>query len=91
MASVIFEFAAKRICGLQREHDDLRLARGQYETEVNLHNPRRPPGQDHLDAARAELSTRHAAARRGTAPSRDHRLSPHGRRLAADHALSVLA
>lgn len=39
MAVVIFEYAAKFICGLQRERDDLRLARGLYATEVNIHNP----------------------------------------------------
>jgi hypothetical protein len=43
MAIVIFEYAAKFICGLQRERDDLRLARGLYATEVNIHNP-----NDHL-------------------------------------------
>jgi hypothetical protein len=39
MATVIFEYAAKFICGLQRDRDDLRLARGMYATEVNIHNP----------------------------------------------------
>jgi hypothetical protein len=39
---VIFEYSAKFICGLQRDRDDLRLSRGQYATEVNIHNP-----QDH--------------------------------------------
>ena len=91
MASVIFEFAAKPICGLQREHDDLRLSTGRYQTENNLHNPQRPPGQDHLEAVRAVLPTRHAAAQRRAVASRDHGLSPHGQQLAADRALSVRA
>jgi hypothetical protein len=39
MAIVIFEYAAKFICGLQRERGDLRLARGLYATEVNIRNP----------------------------------------------------
>jgi hypothetical protein len=43
MAMVIFEYAAKFICGLQRERDDLRLARGLYATEVNIHNPNDHP------------------------------------------------
>jgi hypothetical protein len=33
-----FEYAAKFVCGIQREWDDLRLARGQYATEINIHN-----------------------------------------------------
>jgi hypothetical protein len=39
MATVIFEYAAKFICGVQGDRDDLRLARGLYATEVNIHNP----------------------------------------------------
>jgi CARDB len=39
MVPGIFEYTAKFICGLQRDRDDLRLAKGLYATEVNLHNP----------------------------------------------------
>lgn len=34
-----FEYAAKFICGLQKDPEDLRLTRGLYGTEINIHNP----------------------------------------------------
>jgi len=39
MATLIFEYAAKFICGFQRDPHDLRLTLGLYGTEVNIHNP----------------------------------------------------
>jgi hypothetical protein len=39
MATLIFEYAAKFICGLQKDPEDLRLTLGLYGTEVNVHNP----------------------------------------------------
>lgn len=34
-----FEYAAKVVCGTQRDPEDLRLARGLYATTINIHNP----------------------------------------------------
>ncbi len=34
-----YEYAAKLICGLQEEKDNLRLAQGLYATTINIHNP----------------------------------------------------
>jgi hypothetical protein len=34
-----FEYAAKIVCGLQRDREVMRLARGFYGTTVNIHNP----------------------------------------------------
>jgi hypothetical protein len=34
-----FDYAAKIICGLQNEPNDMRLARGLYATAINIHNP----------------------------------------------------
>lgn len=34
-----FEYAAKFICGLQKDPDDSRLMPGRYGTEINVHNP----------------------------------------------------
>ena len=34
-----FEYAAKLICGVQRDPRDRRLAPGLYATEINVHNP----------------------------------------------------
>jgi CARDB len=34
-----FEYAAKFICGLQKDPEDPRLTRGFYATEINIHNP----------------------------------------------------
>jgi CARDB len=39
MSTVTFEYAAKFICGLQKDPEDLRLTRGLYGTEINVHNP----------------------------------------------------
>jgi CARDB len=36
---VDYEYAVKFICGLQKDPDDLRLTRGLYATEINIHNP----------------------------------------------------
>lgn len=38
-APVVFEYAAKIICGLQQDPQNMRLARGFYATAVNIHNP----------------------------------------------------
>lgn len=40
---VRFEYAAKLVCGLQKNPRDMRLARGFYATAINLHNPNREP------------------------------------------------
>jgi hypothetical protein len=37
------KYAAKLICGLQRDGKDMRLARGFYATTINVHNPNRQP------------------------------------------------
>ncbi|HSH81372.1 MAG TPA: CARDB domain-containing protein [Herpetosiphonaceae bacterium] len=34
-----YEYAAKILCGFQRDPEDLRLARGAYATTINIHNP----------------------------------------------------
>jgi hypothetical protein len=34
-----FSYAAKIVCGLQRDPRDMRLARGFYATTINIHNP----------------------------------------------------
>jgi len=34
-----FSYAAKIVCGLQRDPKDMRLARGFYATTINIHNP----------------------------------------------------
>ncbi len=34
-----FEYAAKVVCGIQKDPQDMRLARGFYATTVNIHNP----------------------------------------------------
>jgi hypothetical protein len=34
-----FEYAAKLVCGLQKDPKDMRLARGFYATTINIHNP----------------------------------------------------
>lgn len=38
-----YEYAAKLICGLQKDPRDMRLARGFYATAINIHNPDREP------------------------------------------------
>jgi hypothetical protein len=35
----MFEYAAKLVCGLQRDARDMRLTRGAYATTINIHNP----------------------------------------------------
>jgi len=35
----MFEYAAKLVCGLQRDASDMRLTRGAYATTINIHNP----------------------------------------------------
>lgn len=60
MATVLFEYAAKFICGVQKDREDLRLTPGVYGTEINVHNPNDhtvcihkklaltfPPGEQH--------------------------------------------
>jgi hypothetical protein len=39
MATVLYEYAAKFICGVQKDREDLRLTPGVYGTEINVHNP----------------------------------------------------
>jgi hypothetical protein len=34
-----FEYAAKLVCGVQKDPRDMRLARGFYATTINVHNP----------------------------------------------------
>jgi hypothetical protein len=34
-----FQYAAKLVCGIQKDPEDMRLARGFYATTVNIHNP----------------------------------------------------
>jgi CARDB protein len=36
-----FEYAAKLICGVQKDPKEMRLARGFYATTINVHNPQR--------------------------------------------------
>jgi len=40
-----FEYAAKVVCGIQKDPKDLRLARGLYATTVNVHNPSAGPAR----------------------------------------------
>jgi hypothetical protein len=34
-----YSYAAKIVCGIQKKHEDTRLARGFYATNINIHNP----------------------------------------------------
>src|SRR5207237_5642423 len=34
-----YSYAAKFVCGLQKDPKDMRLARGFYATTINIHNP----------------------------------------------------
>jgi photosystem II stability/assembly factor-like uncharacterized protein len=36
---VAFQYAAKIVCGIQKDPEDMRLARGFYATTINIHNP----------------------------------------------------
>jgi hypothetical protein len=36
---IVYKYAAKIICGLQSEPDNMRLAQGFYATAINVHNP----------------------------------------------------
>lgn len=38
-----FQYAAKVVCGIQKDPDDRRLARGIYATAINIHNPNQKP------------------------------------------------
>jgi hypothetical protein len=38
-----FEYAAKLLCGIQRDPEDMRLAPGFYATTINIHNPHGEP------------------------------------------------
>ena len=38
-----FQYAAKVVCGLQKDPKELRLTRGLYATTINIHNPGREP------------------------------------------------
>lgn len=76
-----FEYAAKLVCGVQRDPKDTRLARGAYQTTVNIRNP----GPDPVTLAK-ELALAHPPG--GQRPgevfpvAEDH--LPAGRALAAD-------
>jgi hypothetical protein len=76
-----FEYAAKFICGVQRERDDLRLARGLYATEVNIHNPHDRP----VRITEKKLALTYPPG--GQEPGEILRLEPHG--LEADQAVAV--
>lgn len=39
LAKPKLEYASKIICGLQKDPEDMRLARGFYATAINIHNP----------------------------------------------------
>ncbi len=39
MSHYRYEYAAKIVCGLQKDPEDMRLARGFYATTINIHNP----------------------------------------------------
>jgi hypothetical protein len=51
MATVLYEYAAKFICGVQKDREDLRLTPGVYGTEINVHNP-----NDHTVRFRKKLA-----------------------------------
>jgi hypothetical protein len=36
---VVYEYAAKIVCGIQPDPEDMRLVRGFYATSINVHNP----------------------------------------------------
>lgn len=38
-SNVTYMYPAKFLCGIQRDHEDTRFARGFYATSVNVHNP----------------------------------------------------
>jgi hypothetical protein len=39
VAMPMYEYAAKIVCGIQKDPEDMRLARGFYATTINIHNP----------------------------------------------------
>jgi hypothetical protein len=43
MGGPMFEYAAKIVCGIQKDPDEMRLARGLYATTINVHNPNDEP------------------------------------------------
>ena len=48
-----FEYVAKLICGRQEDPDSLQIARGQYTSMINIHNPHNRELRFHLKAALA--------------------------------------
>jgi len=38
-SNVTYMYPAKFLCGIQKEHEDTRFARGLYATSINVHNP----------------------------------------------------
>jgi len=38
-SNVTYMYPAKFLCGIQKEHEDTRFARGFYATSINIHNP----------------------------------------------------
>jgi hypothetical protein len=41
VAEKVYEYAAKLVCGLQKDPQGMRLTRGFYGTAINIHNPNR--------------------------------------------------
>jgi hypothetical protein len=76
-----FEYAAKFLCGVQREWDDLRLARGLYATEINIHNPNDGP----VRITEKKLVLTYPPG--GQEPGEVLHLEPHG--LEPDQAVAV--
>ncbi len=75
-----YQYAAKAVCGIQKEPEDMRLARGLYATTVNIHNP-----QDRDVAFKKKLALTYPPAEQ-----RPGKVIPIGEdRLRADEALKV--
>ncbi|WP_447969784.1 S8 family serine peptidase [Nitrospira sp. M1] len=43
MPEAKYQYSAKVVCGIQKNPDDRRLARGLYATAINIHNPNQTP------------------------------------------------
>lgn len=91
MASVIFENAAKRVRGLQRERDDLWPGEDPCVTG-EISTIQRPIRQEHSEETLADPPARRPSTWRGAAQRRHaHRLSLLDQQLSGNHKLSVLA
>jgi hypothetical protein len=42
-AETVYKYAAKIVCGIQEDPNDMRIARGFYATAINIHNPNDEP------------------------------------------------